>query len=225
MYSHIIFDLDGTLVDSLTGIAAALNAALAEHGLPTHQESVVRTFIGDGAHTLCQRAAKGQDKAVIDALHQSFMREYAKTWKSGTLAFAGIHELLTQLKQLDYKLSILSNKPHAFTTEIVNHFFPEKPFDLVLGQREGISKKPDPSGVHEMLCQLVESSANSILVGDSTVDVITARNAGIRSVAVTWGYHTDAQLTASAPNYTAKSMEQLYDILKPKNVPAFRESH
>lgn len=222
MHSHIIFDLDGTLVESLPGIAAALNAALTELKLPTHSGEAVRSFIGDGSHSLCKRAAKDQSQETIEALHKAFLREYPKAWKSGTLVFEGIQELIKGLQDIGCTLSVLSNKPHSFTTEIVNHFFPEKPFALVLGQRDGIAQKPDPSGVHEILGELSQSSANTILVGDSTMDIITARNAGVCSLAVTWGYHNASQLAAVSPKYTAKSIAELLKILTPRNVPAFR---
>lgn len=223
MHSHIIFDLDGTLIESLPGIANALNIALEKCSLPTHTVEDIRSFIGDGAHTLCQRAAADASESKIEELHTAFMEEYPKAWKTSTLVFEGVRELIAEFSNRGYKLSILSNKPHAFTTEIADYFFPEQPFDLVLGQREGIAKKPDPSGIHEILGELGQSSANSILIGDSSVDVITARNAGISSLAVTWGYENKEQLKAVSPTHTAESIEQLIDILTPKNVPAFRQ--
>lgn len=222
MYSHIIFDLDGTLIESLPGIATALNAALAEHKLPTHSTDAIRSFIGDGSHTLCARAAMDQNKSTLELVHQSFLREYPKAWKAGTHIFDGVLELVKTLKSKNCTLSILSNKPHSFTTEMVDYFFPNKPFDLVLGQREGTTQKPDPSGVHELLGELGQSSNNSVLVGDSTIDIITARNAGIGSVAVTWGYHNLDQLVSVSPKHITKNMAELIAILTPKNTPAFR---
>lgn len=223
MYSHIIFDLDGTLIESLPGIATALNSALTESKLPTHSVEDVRTFIGDGSYTLCKRAAVGQPEEVIHAIHDSFLQAYPQAWKSGTVVFDGIHELVKSLKDMGCTLSILSNKVHSFTTEMVDHFFPEQPFDLVLGQREGVAKKPDPSGIHEILGELGQSSSNSILIGDSTVDIITARNAGIKSMAVTWGYHDKAALKNVSPTHTAETVGQILEILTPKHVPAFRQ--
>ncbi|PQJ28697.1 HAD family hydrolase [Rubritalea profundi] len=222
MYSHIIFDLDGTLIQSLPGIATALNDALAEHQLPTHSTDAIRTFIGDGAYTLCARAATEQSEDTIERVHQSFLKEYSKAWRNGTIVFEGIQELIGSLKSMECTLSVLSNKPHSFTTEMVDYFFPDKPFDLVLGQREGVAKKPDPSGVHEILGELEQTSNNSVLVGDATIDIVTARNAGISSIAVIWGYHGLDQLTSVSPKHIAKSIDQLIEILTPKNVPAFR---
>lgn len=223
MYSHIIFDLDGTLIESLPGIASALNSALAEMKLPTHSVEDVCTFIGDGSYTLCERAAADQPEEVIHQIHDIFLREYPKAWKAGTTVFAGVQELLSELKAMGCTLSILSNKVHAFTVEMVDYFFPEKPFDLVLGQRDGVAKKPDPSGIHELLGELNQSSSNSILIGDSTIDIITARNAGIKSMAVTWGYHDKAALKAVAPTHTAETVEEILKLLTPTHTPALRQ--
>lgn len=210
---HIIFDLDGTLVESLPGIAAALNAASAENGLPTHTDAAVRTFIGDGARMLCKRSAPEQSEEVIDSLQASFAAHYSREWRTGTLIFEGIVPMLEQLKKDGHSLSILSNKPHHFTTEIVEHFFAEEIFDLILGQRDHIEKKPDPSGVHEILQSIGCEASDAVLVGDSTVDLITARNAGIGSIAVTWGYHDLDQLEAESPNSIADSVSMLGKVL------------
>ncbi|MFD2160075.1 HAD family hydrolase [Rubritalea tangerina] len=223
MYSHIIFDLDGTLIESLPGIAQALNNALSAHKLPTHSLDAVRGFIGDGSLVLCQRATKDQPESLQLAVHDTFLLEYPKAWKAGTSVFEGVLPLIAKLKSMQCTLSILSNKPHHFTTEIVDHFFPDSPFDLVLGQREGIAKKPDPSGVHELLGELDQSSANSILIGDSTIDIITARNAGIKSLAVTWGYHNKEALLAVAPSHAADTLDEVIEILTPTHTPAFRQ--
>ena len=223
MYSHITFDLDGTLVESLPGIASALNSALTESKLPNHSVEDVRTFIGDGSFTLCERAVTDQPEELIEQVHSAFLREYPKAWKNGTTVFAGIPELIRELKAMDCTLSVLSNKVHEFTVEMVEHFFPDQPFDLVLGQREGIAQKPDPSGVHELLGELGQSSSNSILIGDSTIDIITARNAGIKSMAVTWGYHDKSALQAVTPTHTAHTIQQVLELLTPTHVPAFRQ--
>lgn len=221
MYSNIIFDLDGTLIDSLPGISSALNASLEENKLPAQPTSSVRGFIGDGARTLCERAAVGHPESTIEALLESFQKHYTASWKTGTQVFEGVYELIKSLKKAGHTLSILSNKPHHFTTEIVHHFFPDHPFDLILGQRDGVEKKPDPSGVHELLGDLGQSSSRSILVGDSTIDVVTSRNAGIASAAVTWGFHDPKPLALSSPTHTATSLAELEAILCPARISNF----
>lgn len=223
MYSNIIFDLDGTLIESLPGIASALNAALTESKLPTHSTQAVRNFIGDGSYTLCQRAIENPSPDLVESVHQAFLKHYASDWQKGTHVFEGIHALIEELLSMDCTLSILSNKVHSFTLDIVKHLFPDAPFKLVLGQRDGIAKKPDPSGIHEILGELDQSSSKSILVGDSTVDIITARNAGIHSLAVTWGYHDLPELQAVAPTHTAHTVQQILDILTPTHTPALRQ--
>lgn len=224
MHSHVIFDLDGTLVESLPGIAKALNHALTSNKLQSYSEPEVRSFIGNGSYNLCEQAVAKDDTALIEAVHADFIEHYGANWKAGTTVFDGIHELIQDLQKLGFKLSVLSNKPHEFTTEICQHLFPTQPFSCVLGQRDGIEKKPNPSGVHELLCELGQSNNNSILIGDSKVDIFTARNAGIHSIAVTWGYEDLADLNFHKPNWIASSVAQIMEIVTPKNVPAFRNS-
>ncbi|WP_018970164.1 HAD family hydrolase [Rubritalea marina] len=224
MHSHIIFDLDGTLVESLPGITNSLNHALQAHQLPTYGEAEVRSFIGNGSFNLCELAAGDDQGAQVESVHAAFMDHYGEHWNSGTIVFDGIHELIAQLKKLGCTLSVLSNKPHAFTTEICKFLFPDDPFACVLGQRDGIEKKPNPSGVHELLGELGQSSNNSILIGDSRVDIFTARNAGIHSIAVTWGYEDAAELQVHKPNWVAQSVEDILTIITPKNTPTYRDS-
>lgn len=216
MHTHIIFDLDGTLIESLPGIAAALNTALALNNLPTHPVSAVRTFIGDGSHTLCKRAAPNQPADIINSVHETFLQQYPLTWKNGTHIYPGIQALLTELTASGKTLSILSNKPHHFTTEMVDHFFPAGTFDLILGQRDHIEKKPDPSGIHEILNQLSIPTKNAILIGDSTIDLITAKNANIASLAVTWGYHDQHHLESESPTKITHSVAELKTHLLPQ---------
>jgi len=210
---HIIFDLDGTLIESLPGIANALNTALTENNLPTHSTSKIRTFIGDGSHTLCSRAAINESTSTIDKIHDSFLIHYNHTWKNGTQIYPGIIDLLSNLKAANITLSILSNKPHDFTTEIISSIFPPNTFDITLGQQEHIQKKPDPSGVSEILTNLKTTPTKTILIGDSTIDLITARNANIESIAVTWGYHDPHHLASENPTQTVHSVKELTNLL------------
>ena len=200
MPGGLIFDLDGTLVDSLQGIAASLNRALATLGLPSHPVAKVRGFVGDGARVLCQRALGGTGTdAAVDALEAAFKADYAGSWRDGTVVFDGIPELLQRLAAAGHSLTVLSNKPHPFTVEIVAALFPGVPFAAVLGQRPEVARKPDPAGALEIAARLGLPPAACTVVGDSTMDLETGRRAGMRTVAVTWGYHdTDALAGADA---------------------------
>lgn len=193
----LIFDLDGTLVDSLAGIADSLNRALAHCGLPSHPSADVRNFIGDGARILIQRAAPNADLHQLAEIEAAFSADYQETWQNGTTPFAGVTEALADLQARGELLAVLSNKPHPFTTTIVAQIFPAIPFAAVLGQRDGIPQKPHPAGALEISTIVGVPPIACTLVGDSTMDLETARNAGMQAIAVTWGYHDRARLEAA----------------------------
>ncbi len=198
MQKGLIFDLDGTLVDSLAGIAASLNYALRETGLPEHPLELVRGFIGNGARVLITRAAsKDADEALLDRVGNAFKANYDATWPSGTFPYEGIIEMLETLQSKGIPLTVLSNKPHPFTSTIVAQVFPHIDFKVVLGQLPGIPHKPDPSGALEIANLMGLLPQECTVIGDSTMDIETARNAGMQAIAVTWGYHDRDKLLAA----------------------------
>lgn len=194
----LIFDLDGTLVDSLPGIAASLNRTLDAHGLPGHSDAMVRTFIGNGLRNLIMRAVPHPaDPSLIESMLDLYRQDYEHSWASGTHTYPGIHHMLDELRLAGFSMSVLSNKVHAFTVEITRVIFPSIPFSAVLGQREGIPHKPHPAGALQIADMLGSSPGNCIVIGDSTMDIETAANAGMRSIAVSWGYHDRTRLAAA----------------------------
>jgi phosphoglycolate phosphatase len=194
----MIFDLDGTLVDSLPGIANSLNRALGISGYPGHALSAVRGFIGNGSRVLIERAVAGRaGEDEIDTLEAAFKRDYEKSWPEGTTVYPGVSELLACLAGMGHPLAVLSNKPHPFTTAIVSRVFPEIQFACVLGQRPGIAHKPDPAGALELAEAMGMPPEMLSMVGDSTIDIETARNAGMQAIAVTWGFHDRDRLLAA----------------------------
>lgn len=209
---HIIFDLDGTLINSLAGIANSLNTSLTEHGHPTHSVENVREYIGDGSWMLCRKAIPDAEESVVNDLNASFVKNYSKLWLDGTTIYDGILDLLTTIPK-HHHLSILSNKPHMFTTEIMTKIFPEGIFHTVLGQREGISKKPDPKGIHEIIESSGHDDKRAVLIGDSTVDIQTAKNAEIASIAVTYGFEDADDLRAVSPDHLVNTVSELKDLL------------
>lgn len=196
----LIFDLDGTLVNSLPGIVESLNRSLTGHGLPAHTHAAIRSFIGDGLQTLVQRAAPPDaDPALLAALVNQFKNDYALSWAEGTLAYPGIHNLLDELQRSGYQLAVLSNKTHQFTEIIIRTIFPLIHFAKVLGQQEGIPPKPHPAGAFQIALALGIALNNCVMIGDSTMDLETADNAGMQAIAVAWGYHDRKRLiTAGA---------------------------
>ena len=203
----LIFDLDGTLVESLPGIAASLNRTLTLHGLPGHNDAAVRGFIGDGVRKLVERALTGVSRLdLVESVLSGFAADYAISWRDGTTVYPGFFELLADLRAQNVPLAVLSNKPHPFTVDIVKELFPDNTFGAVLGSREDLPHKPDPSGALEIAASLGVAPENCILIGDSTMDLETAKNAGMASVAVTWGYH-DRERLAGADRIVASVSE------------------
>ncbi|MCH7228385.1 HAD family hydrolase [Haloferula sp. A504] len=185
----IVFDLDGTLVDSLPGIATALNAALAEQELPQHPEGKVREFVGSGAFMLCRRAIPtGASDELARQVETGFKHHYAESWTSGTSLFPGIARLIDSLAAQGRRLAVLSNKPDAFTREIVDHLFPDEPFGLVRGQLDGSPRKPDPAAFQPIFDFWGIQPHDTLLVGDSTIDRQTAEAAKVPFLGVAWGY-------------------------------------
>ncbi|MEG0837954.1 MAG: HAD family hydrolase [Akkermansia sp.] len=195
MKRGFVFDLDGTLVDSLPGIARGLNLALESLGLPTHAPEAVRQMVGQGARELCKSALASENhpidaitEAEIDALHAGFMREYPHQWRGGTLIYPGIIELLNQLIKAGHRLAILSNKPHAVTAPLIKTLFPTIPFDPILGYSERFPRKPDPTSLLHIIETWGLSGQQVTMIGDSAHDGNTAINAGANLLLVGWGY-------------------------------------
>lgn len=206
----LVFDLDGTLVHSLPGIAAALGRAMAALGYAPHPEPAVRGFIGDGARILATRALPaGSSDALIGRLEQAFKDDYSRTWSAATAPYPGIVGMLETLAAGGLPLAVLSNKPHPFTIAMVADLFPGIPFAAVLGQRPGIPHKPDPTGMLEIVAGLGVAPADCWMIGDSTMDLATARGSGARAVGVTWGYHDRAALAAVKPDALLDSPAEL----------------
>lgn len=182
----IIFDLDGTLVDSLPDIAFALNQALEDHQLATYDIPTIRSFIGNGTKVLLEKACNDQ---VPDSLPLSYRNHYDDNLISRTSVYPGVLELLEKLD--DANLVIFTNKYQSASLVIANHYFPGI-FKQVLGDGTH-PRKPDPSGVFELMRTFQASPQETILVGDSKVDEATARNAGIGFIPVAWGYDSLAQ--------------------------------
>jgi phosphoglycolate phosphatase len=209
----LIFDLDGTLVDSLHGIATALNDALRLSILPTHSLAAVRRFIGNGARTLIERGVPaGTPDCLIDKVEQAFKANYETAWPQGTSPYQGVTDLLEALQKTGTPLAVLSNKPHAFTVAMVAQVFPSIQFQIVLGQRPGIPHKPDPSGALEISAQLGIRPECCSIIGDSTMDIETAQHANMTSIAVTWGFHDRQRLVSAGAHHIADSPRQLLQI-------------
>lgn len=210
----LIFDLDGTLVDSLPGIAGSLNRTLAAHGLPVHSERMVRSFIGNGLRHLIESAApQGAPPQWIEALLTYYRADYQLNWQSGSHVYPGIQHMLSEFQRAGMPMAVLSNKTHAFTVEMVRTLFPLVHFTKVLGQREGIPHKPHPAGLLQISRELGIDPERCFMIGDSTIDMRTARAAGARGIGVAWGYHEREALAAEGPAAIIEKPSELAPLL------------
>ncbi len=212
-YKALILDLDGTLVESLPGIKSSANLAFTEKGFPQRNTQEIRSFIGDGSWVFFKRALPNEPDSIISEVEACFKKHYPVEWKAGTSIFDGILPLLKKCKESDIKLTILSNKPHPFTEEIVSALFADIEFEIVMGQTDSIEKKPAPDGTNLIIDQLGLTKEDVLFIGDSTVDITTAHNAGIDCAAVTWGYEETDQIHALNPKYIANTVEELSPII------------
>ncbi|MBU0663192.1 MAG: HAD family hydrolase [Proteobacteria bacterium] len=192
----VIFDLDGTLLDTLEDLADAANATLAQFGFPVHSTTAYRYFVGEGLMTLIERILpeKNRSQREIAACMETFMQLYGQSWDLRSRPYAGIMEMLHQLHQEGVKLAVLSNKPHAFTQLCVQRFFASYTFDFVYGQRKGVPKKPDPAGAGEIAALMQLAPQQILYVGDSGIDMQTGNGAGMFTMGVLWGFRERQEL-------------------------------
>ena len=215
-YKCAIFDLDGTLIDSLQGILDAVNMSFKQLGFNierTYEES--KYFIGAGAIQFARRAMEGQnipiekEREVMDL----FLQNYAKTQTIVTKPFAGIIEMLKELKKRNYLICIASNKPHMLLESVVKQLFPDIKFDIALGQKPNTPEKPDPFIIFQIFKKLNVKPEDCIYVGDSQYDMETARNAGIDSVIVRYGYGFYDKPWIKKATYIVDSVNDLKKLL------------
>lgn len=208
----VIFDLDGTLADSLRDLGDAMNLALAELGLPTHPLTAYRAFVGEGVDVMARRAAGSADIDVWKLIER-YRAHYKVIDHQHTRPFAGIPEALDELVAAKVKLAVLSNKRDDFTKVLVASQFGNWPFVEVRGEREGVPRKPDPTAAFEVALALNVLPANIAFVGDTAVDMNTARNAGMRSVGCLWGFRDREELEGAKAQRVISSPTQLGEAL------------
>lgn len=207
-YDTVIFDLDGTLLNTLEDLTDAVNAALAAGGYPVRTIEEVRRFVGNGIGKLIQRAVpEGTSEEDFERVFASFKEYYAVHCNDKTRPYPGIPELLTRLKEAGYRLAIVSNKADFAVKELRDIYFADT-IRVAIGEREGIRRKPAPDTVEQALWELGSDREHSVYVGDSDVDIETAGNAGIPCISVTWGFREEAFLrTCGGQNFAADADE------------------
>ena len=190
----VIFDLDGTLLDTVEDIGHAANQALKLKGLPTHPIPAYRDFVGHGSLELMRRASAdpvhgNAEESVLIELEEAFQAAYEDHWSRATRPYPGIEELLDSIVEKGLPMAVLSNKPHRFTLRCVQSLLPRWTFSPIFGQRVGIAKKPDPKAALHIAKGWGLPTSDLALVGDTTIDLQTGKSAGMRPIGVTWGFH------------------------------------
>ena len=211
-----IFDLDGTLTDTLESLAFSVKETLKEMGLPQITTDECRSFVGNGARYLMERALEAAGDRELSRIEEG-MEVYGRIFYENctylVTHYEGITETLKQMKDKGIKLAVLSNKPHQQTKKVVERIFGEDVFDCVQGQKEGIARKPDPDGIYRLLEEMQAGREECLYVGDSEVDVETGRNAGVRMVGVSWGFRSREALKAAGAGIIIDSPEKLMQFV------------
>ncbi len=206
----IIFDLDGTLLDTLDDITHSVNFTLDQLKLPNVDRLDVRRYLGHGAKRLWQSVLKDDDKYLDQALN-IYIPYLEKHSKVHTKPYEGIVDLLHQLKK-KYMLAVVSNKHQRAVEHIINHYF-KGLFDLVIGERPNIAKKPDPAPLLYALNTLKLDNAEAIFIGDSEVDIQTGKHADVDVIGVTWGFRDKEQLIGEKPTYLVDKVDKIIEII------------
>lgn len=211
----VIFDLDGTLLDTLEDIGRAANRVLAARGFPSHPVESYKNFVGDGAAVLFQRALPdglGHGELLEHCL-SDFREDYGQTWNVASAPYPGIPELLNGLAGRGIRMSVFSNKPHAITDACVRGLLPGWKFEVVLGHKEGAPKKPDPSGALAIADRMGLRPDEFLYLGDTGTDMETARRAGMRPIGALWGFRTREELQAHGAQHLLRRPEEFIDLL------------
>ena len=212
-YKLVIFDLDGTILNTLEDLADATNYALAEHDYPLRTIEEVRRFVGNGIRKLIERAVPaGLTEREIDEVHQTFSGYYQQHCADKTCPYEGILPLLQRLRAAGCLTAVVSNKADVAVQPLCRQYY-EGLFDYAVGEREGIRRKPAPDAVLEVLRRLEVDAADAIYIGDSEVDIQTAANAGLGCIVVTWGFRDRAYLESQGGRRFVDSPEEIDDMV------------
>ncbi|ADQ79868.1 HAD-superfamily hydrolase, subfamily IA, variant 1 [Paludibacter propionicigenes WB4] len=215
MKTLVIFDLDGTLLDTVADLAASTNYALEQCGFPTHEAEAYKFFVGNGINKLFERALPdgAKDQETILKIRKYFIEYYNDHNSELTVPYPGISELLGTLQSKNIQLAVASNKYQQATTELIQHFFPDINFAAVFGQRENVPIKPNPAIVNDILAITGTERKDVLYIGDSGVDMQTAQNAGVDAAGVTWGFRPRAELEQFEPKYIIDNTSKILEII------------
>jgi phosphoglycolate phosphatase len=215
MYKLIIFDLDGTLLNTLDDLADCTNHVLQQNGYLTHEVDAYKYFVGNGTEMLLHRALpKEITETEFTKIHNEFMKYYEFHKADKTAPYEGIIEMLENLQRNGILLSVATNKPHDLLPELMQYYFPTIKWAAVFGNRKDVPVKPDPQIVFDIMAVCTGVARNALYIGDTAVDMETAQNAGIPKVGVLWGFRTKEELQQAHADFIIERPSQLIDIIK-----------
>ncbi len=219
MIKAVLFDLDGTLVNSLEDLAISSNFALLQFGFPTHKTEKFKYFVGDGMPKLIERVLpeNRRDNDTKQKVLEVFLKHYAEHFADNTYAYNGICELLEKIKELGIKIAVVSNKAQKPAEEVVGKLFKTDTFDIICGKREGYKAKPDPALTLEVIKELNVTPKECLFVGDSGMDMAVAKNAEAVGVGVLWGFREKTELLENGADYTVDKPSEILHIIKEQN--------
>lgn len=218
MIKAILFDLDGTLVNSLSDLASSVNFALNKHSFPTHQIDKYKYFVGDGMVKLIERALPDNlsDDKTFKLVFDDFMSHYRKHFMDRTLPYDGIEALLSSLKAMGMKIAVVSNKSHEMTLQVVDKLL-DFDFDYITGKKEGFPTKPDPKLTQIVMESLDVTACECVFIGDSGMDMSVAKNVNCKGIGVLWGFRTYEELKNNGADYIVSNPNEILDIIKELN--------
>lgn len=210
----VIFDLDGTLLNTIADLAAAANYALEQAGYPTHSSEAYPYFVGNGVSKLLERVLPEDMRSAenVEKLRVYFKEYYGANMTRHTRPYEGIQDLLSTLRERGINVAVASNKYQTAVDKLVRHYFPTIEWAAIEGQKEGVPVKPDPSIVFEILSKCPTPKSQVLYVGDSGVDMDTARRAGVTSIGVTWGFRPEKELRSHFADNIVSDTQQILEL-------------
>ena len=213
MYKHVIFDLDGTLLNTIDDLADTGNHVCTLHGWPTHTVAEFKLMVGNGIPKLVERfAPQGTSQEVLDQAFQEFMDWYGVHKEDKTAPYAGMPEVTKALREAGVSIAVLSNKADVMAGPVVEHYYPGI-FPVVQGALPGLPTKPDPTLLHKLMDRLGVTQEDTLFVGDSNVDIRTAKNGGLTGCGVLWGFRSREELEAAGADVIVSTPQELLDLI------------